>query len=203
MNFGIMGGRRLKWLFIALLPLGLALIAWQLLHSSRPWNPLVWMTGVPRPAFDFTRAAAISEQRRVQLQSELFSSLYVWTKDRERYPDSRSNAEIDQRWQAMADEGYELAHLALGLYEPAKAYAHDPLPALRRLGELAHQGDVGAICLIARAINYQPGIVHVEVQRHYMLEHNWLQKGVLLGHPRCVGDVGQALFPEVRRAGNE
>ena len=145
----------------------------------------------------------MSEQRRAQLQFELFSDLYVWTKDSQRYPDSHLNRLSEQRWQAMADEGYELAYLALRLYEPAKEYAHDPLPALRRLGELAHQGDVGAICLIARAMSYQPGVAHVEVQRQYMFEHNWLQKGILLGHPRCVGDVGQALFPEVRRVGNE
>lgn len=203
MNPLIKSRRKLAGFFIGLLLLGAGLITWHLQHSIRQWDPSVWIRGVPRPAFNTSMASAMSEKRRTQLQFELFSDLYVWTKDSQRYPDSYMNRLSEQRWQAMADEGYELAYLALRLYEPAKVYAHDPLPALRRLGELAHQGDVAAICLIARAINYQPGVVRVEVQRHYMFEHNWLQKGVLLGHPRCVGDVGQALFPEVRRAGNE
>lgn len=197
MNPWINGGRKLKWFFIALLLLGLGLIGWHLQHHIRQWDPLVWIAGAPRPAFDISRAAAMSEQRRAQLQSELFSGLYVWTNDRERYPDSHSNAEIDRRWQAMADEGYELAHLALSLYEPDGTYAHHPLPALQRLGELAQQGDVGAICLIARAINHQPGVVRVEVGRQYMFEHNWMQKGVRLGHPRCAGDIAQAAFPDL------
>ncbi|GAA6140853.1 hypothetical protein [Hydrogenophaga sp. 5NK40-0174] len=149
-------------------------------------TPLPLRPGVK--AFDASKVAQLSAERRAALEQELFSELQVWNMGSRQYPDQAGIAAREQRWQAMADEGLELAHITLTVLEPRTGKAHELTPAIKRLEVLAEQGDAGAMCLIDRLVNVTAA--QLDWKQYEATARKWLERGAELGHPECLISLG-------------
>jgi hypothetical protein len=160
---------------------------------------LIWVYYAPigrteLPPFDAEKAAGLSPERRTQLERELFAEVYLWNTDSRRYNGPDALNQREQRWREMADEGFELAYLTLTAFEPSAVRKHSPLPALRRLIELARQGDAGAMCLIPNIVLRLPSWGSIEWSRYQEQARFWMQKGADAGHPECMTWMGGRLL---------
>lgn len=160
---------------------------------------LIWVYYAPigrtdLPPFDTEKAAALSAEQRADLERELFSEVYLWNTDSRLYNGPHALNQREQRWRQMADEGFELAYLTLTAFEPSSVRKHSPLPALRRLNELARQGDAGAMCLIPNIVMKLPAWGNLEWARHREQARFWMQKGADAGHPECMIWLGARLL---------
>ena len=160
---------------------------------------LIWLYYAPAgrtvlPPFDVGKAAGLSNERRAELEREFFTEVYLWNTDSRRYngPDALNQREL--RWREMAEEGFELAYLALTAFEPRLVRRHSPLPALRRLKELARQGDAGAMCLIPHIVLRLPSWGNIDWTQHQEQARFWMQKGADAGHPECMIWLGARLL---------
>jgi len=96
------------------------------------------------------------------------------------------------RWREMADSGFELAHIALQVYEPSTSQVYNPLSALDRLDQMARQGDTGAMCLYG-AIAFGLPQSAVDWTPQWKLARKWMEKGASLRHPECLIGLGGRL----------
>lgn len=181
-----------KWLSLgASTALALTLISWNW-QSLLVWATLVQPRANPLPAFDAVKAQRLSVELRAELERELFRELWMWKTESRRYQMPNGLKEREQRWRAMADEGYELAHLTLQVFEPGVGRTHNPLPVLERLDELARQGDAGAMCLYG-GIAFQLPIWAVDWSPQWKQSREWMEKGAALRHPQCLIAFGGRL----------
>src|SRR5690606_37482581 len=128
----------------------------------------------PLPAFDEEKAAGLSVERRAELERELFTEVSLWNTDSRRYNGPDALIQRERRWREMASEGFELAHLTLTAFEPGAMRTHSPLRALRRLNELARQGDAGAMCLISHFVLRLPSWGGMKWTRYREQERFWM-----------------------------
>lgn len=178
------------WLVAAaLVLLGVALAAWN-------WQGIgIWYTMDPiAPApphladFDHRKAQSLSAERRAELERELFSELRMWNGSSRRYGPPNGRAQRQERWIAMAQEGSELAYLTLKVLPP-DSFARDPRPTLKRLEEMAQQGDTAAMCLYG-GIVFQLPYGKVDWTPQEERGRMWVIRGAELGHPDCLIRLG-------------
>lgn len=159
----------------------------------------LWFTWLVRfpwhlEGFDPARAAKLTPEKRAAYEQELFSEVLHWFDPTTRYPTWEPNYYLprEQRWLEMANDGFELAHIALRVLRPSAGVKYNAGPAFKRLEELAEQGDQGAMCMmqsiriIASPRDVTPQVI--ERARH------WMVKGAELGHPQCVRMLGGRLL---------
>lgn len=138
--------------------------------------------------FDRSKAQSLSADRRAELERELFSELWMWNGSSRRYGPPNGRAERQQRWIEMAQEGSELTYLTLKVLPP-DSFARDPRPTLKRLEEMAKQGDAAAMCLYGGIVFQLPyGVVDWTPQQ--ARARYWTEKGAALGHPQCLIALG-------------
>jgi hypothetical protein len=144
------------------------------------------------PTFDAVKAAKLTPEKRAAYEQELFSELQQWNRGSRKYPTLADIGRREQRWQAMADDGFELAHITLSVLKPEGGLVYSLSGPMRRLEELAKQGDAGAMCLM-------PGLVNVTAdktdwRKYQVIYQNWLVRGAELGHPECQKALGGRLL---------
>lgn len=182
-----------KWTAIVLaLLLGIGLISWSE-QNIRIWASFVLWREAPLPKFDAGKAASLSPERRAEWERELFNEVPMWNTQSRRYQEPNGRLEREMRWRAMAEGGYELAHLALRVFEPRSVHMQNPLPALKRLEELALQGDAGAMCLFVAIVNRLPERGGIDWSPQEAKARFWMQKGAELAHPACRIQLGARL----------
>lgn len=141
------------------------------------------------PPFEKTKAGALSNVRRKELERELFSELRRWDTSSRRFPGTKAGLEArEASWRGMAAEGLELADIVLRVLDPSSRRVYSLTSAMRRLEHLAAQGDSGAMCLMV-------GLVNVASVRHdfrnFQEKYNqWLLEGARVGHPECWDQLG-------------
>ena len=149
----------------------------------------------PRPhlrAFDSERAALLSEKLRAAYEQELFSELSQWNRPSHRYPTEASGRQRDKRWRQLADQGLELAHIALQVLQPDGGFIYPLDKPMARLLALAEHGDAGAMCLMTGLV------AQVKNSRlapnHSAMASKWLSRGAELGHAECQLQLGRRLL---------
>src|SRR5690606_30991149 len=135
---------------------------------------------------DAGKAASLSPERRAEWERELFNEVPMWNTQSRRYQEPNGRLEREMRWRAMAEGGYELAHLALRVFEPRSVHMHNPWPALMRIDELARQGDAGAMCLYATIATRLPERGGIDWSPQRAQARFWMMKGVEMSHPECL-----------------
>lgn len=155
--------------------------------------------------FDHAKATQLTAEKRAAYEQELFSELLHWFDPTQRYPTWEPNFYLprEQRWLEMARDGFELAHIALRVVQPGAGRKFNAGPAFKRLEKLAHQGDLGAMCMMQSVrLIASPRDVTPEIEDR---ARHWMVKGAELGHPECllmqggrmlVGSDGQPSDPE-------
>lgn len=167
--------------------------------------PVIYVTGVlayelnrehfPRldlPAFDHTKAKGLTPEKRAAYEQELFSELQQWNRGSRKYPTLEDIERREQRWQQMADDGFELAHITLSVLKPKGGLVYSLSDPMKRLVELAEQGDAGAMCLM-------PGLVgkatlKLNTDAYAATYKSWLERGAAIGHPECQKALGGRLL---------
>ena len=143
-------------------------------------------------AFDSERAAALSDELRAVYERELFSELSQWNRPSHRYPTKASGRQRDKRWKQLAEQGLELAHIALQVLQPDGGFVYPLDEPMNRLLTLAEHGDAGAMCLMS-------GLA-TQVKRsrlsakHSAMAGKWLLRGAELGHAECQLQLGRRLL---------
>ncbi|PKO65360.1 MAG: hypothetical protein CVU22_20340 [Betaproteobacteria bacterium HGW-Betaproteobacteria-16] len=179
--------RRLLWrwllvILVLLVALGTLWFGWLVRF---PWH---------LESFDSTKAAQLSPQKRTAYEQELFSEVLHWFDPTTRYPTWEPNYYLprEQRWLEMANDGFELAHIALRVLQPSAGVKYNAGPAFKRLEKLAEQGDQGAMCMMQSIrIVASPRDVTPEVIER---AQHWMVKGAELGHPQCLRMLGGRLL---------
>jgi hypothetical protein len=144
------------------------------------------------PTFDAAKAAKLTPEKRAAYEQELFSELQQWNRGSRKYPTLADIGRREQRWQAMADDGFELAHITLSVLKPEGGLVYSLSGPMRRLEELAKQGDAGAMCLM-------PGLVGRASLKQSIEDYRntyrvWLERGAQLAHPECQTHLGRRLI---------
>ncbi|MGE0332805.1 MAG: hypothetical protein AB7P37_19175 [Ramlibacter sp.] len=147
------------------------------------------------PAFDHAKARNLTPEKRAAYEQELFSELQLWNRGSRKYPTLEDIERREQRWQQMADDGFELAHITLRVLKPKGGLVHSLAGPMKRLEELAEQGDTGAMCLM-------PGLVNVTAEqidwkKYRSASDRWLQRGAELRHPQCMRALGGRMIQGV------
>jgi hypothetical protein len=143
-------------------------------------------------AFDASKATQISPEKRAALEHELFSELSLWNRGSVQYPTSEDINRREQRWLAMANEGFELAHITLRVLQPSTGRVYELQQPMQRLVKLAEAGDVGAMCLMTGLVNEASARINTDT--HEELYKKWLERGATLGHPECKKALGGRLL---------
>lgn len=169
----------------------MVIINWQYLNIF--WNSPLWRQS-NLPEFDVRNAAKLSSEHRAELERELFSEMHFWNNQSRRYSGANALNERKLRWIQMSSEGYELAHLVLQVFEPGSP-VHNPLPALKRLEELASRGDSGAMCLYV-AIAYRLPSAMADWTSQKKIADELLARGVEFGHPQCLISKGARMMSD-------
>jgi hypothetical protein len=144
------------------------------------------------PPFDAAKAAQLSPEKRAAYEQELFSELSRWNKESRRYPNREDFILREKRWQQMADEGVELAHITLQVLQPSTLQVYSLRGPMRRLEELAEQGDTAAMCLMLRLVAGAASKLNVD--RYDPIYKKWMERGAELGHPECMLQMGTRLM---------
>jgi len=166
-----------RWLLailVLLLALGTLWFGWLVRF---PWH---------LESFDSAKAAQLTPERRAAYERELFSEVLHWFDPTTSYPTWEPNYYLprEQRWLEMANDGFELAHIALRVVQPGAGVKYNAGPAFKRLEELAEQGDQGAMCMM-QSIRLIASPRDVTPQIDERARH-WMVKGAELGHPECL-----------------
>jgi hypothetical protein len=143
-------------------------------------------------AFKTRRADLLSAERRAAYERELFSELSQWNRRSRRYPDEVGTSQREKRWRQMADEGLELAHIALQVLQPDGGFVYPLETPMNRLLALAEQGDSGAMCLMTGLIR-QVKISRVSAE-HSETARKWLLRGAERGYAECQLQLGRRLI---------
>lgn len=183
-----------KWPAIGLVLLLAIGLAWWNEQNIRIWASFELSRRTPLPDFDAGKAAGLSAERRAALERELFGEVHMWNTQSRSYHGPNGGIEREMRWQAMADDGYELAHLALKVFEPSTGHMHNPIPALERLDELARKDDSGAMCLFASMVIHLPDRGGIDWSPYHKLKNAWMKRGADMGHPQCLIALGGRLM---------
>lgn len=178
-----------RWIIGGALLLAVSL-GWWNFDTFRIWAFFVQARATPLPVFDAGKAAQLTAARRAELERELFTELYMWNTQSRRYQEPGGLEARERRWREMVDEGYELAYLALTVFEPSTVQVHHPLPALRRLEELAGQGDAGAMCMYSAIVLYMPQRGGIDWSEYRSQARHWMQVGAKAKHPDCLIQLG-------------
>jgi hypothetical protein len=177
--------RALAW---TLAVLGLLLALLVLYGLKTHWFPRL----EDRPDFDARKAAALTPVQRAAYEHELFHELGQWNMTSKRYPGAAGFLARERRWRQMAAEGFELAALTLNVLDPSGGVVFSPRGPMRRLVELAEQGDTGAMCLMVGLINR--AALEIDWRPYQVTYRRWLTEGARLGHPECLGQLGGRLL---------
>lgn len=143
-------------------------------------------------AFDHSRADLLDAERQAAYELELFSELSQWNRPSRRYPTATGVGQREKRWRQLADEGLELAHIALQVLQPDGGFLHPLDKPMNRLLTLAQRGDSGAMCLMAGLVGRvkRSGLS----AEHSELARKWLNQGAERGHAECKLQLGRRLI---------
>lgn len=144
------------------------------------------------PAFDANKAAQLHTKRRAALERELFAEIGYWNSTSRSYPTQADLAKREQRWQAMAQEGLELAHITLQVLRPSSGQVLAPMEPLRQLDKLAQRGHTGAMCLL-EPLSMEASSRYT-VGEYALRGEDWMERGAELGHPACQAALGGRLL---------
>jgi len=129
------------------------------------------------PAFDHSKATRLSAEKRRQYDLEFFNQLFV-----------RHEGDTWARYRlfrSMADDGFEVAYLALKLLDIPRGATHFDQTAWHRLGQLIKTDDVSAKCfygIYGQAFDHSAGD---DKARRENIAAAAAQK-----HPGCLGAYG-------------
>lgn len=135
--------------------------------------------------------AQLSQLQLSRSEHELFSELQQWNRPSPRYPD-RGGRSRERRWRQLSDDGLELAHIVLQVLQPDGGYVYPIDGPMRRLEELAKDGDQGAMCLMITLVDRIRSTTATTAQRE--AARFWLQQGAQRGHPECQLQLGRRLL---------
>jgi len=143
-------------------------------------------------AFDFRRAKLLSVETRAAYELELFGELSQWNRPSRRYPTGTGVGQREKRWRQLADEGFELAHIALQVLRPDGGLVHPIDKPMHRLLALAERGDSSAMCLMTGLVSQ---VKHARLSaEHSSLARKWLLRGAEHNHPECQLQLGRRLI---------
>ena len=182
--------RARRWLIAAsalLLTAALAAWNWQGITIWYHMEP-IWQEPPELVNFDRNKAQSLSLERRAELERELFSELWMWSGSSRRYGPPNGRVQRQERWIEMAQEGSELAYLTLKVLPP-EGFARDPRPTLKRLEEMATQGDAAAMCLYGGIVFQLPYWAADWTPQEERARY-WTEQGAALGHPECLIALG-------------
>ena len=182
--------RARRWLIAAsalLLTAALAAWNWQGITIWYHMEP-IWQEPPELVNFDRNKAQSLSPERRAELERELFSELWMWSGSSRRYGPPNGRVQRQERWIEMAQEGSELAYLTLKVLPP-EGFARDPRPTLKRLEEMATQGDAAAMCLYGGIVFQLPYWAADWTPQEERARY-WTEQGAALGHPECLIRLG-------------
>jgi hypothetical protein len=155
--------------------------------------------GMGLAGFDRSKAELLSAAQRGVYEDELFDELAQWNQLSKRFPAESGVKNFlaavcarDARWKTMAQDGFELAHLARQAYNPCHNFVFRLEGPLKRLHALAEQGDVGAMCLMGGLRDPRQDLEPWEDRIRTMLE-----RGAAQGHPECLWQLAQRVYPGV------
>lgn len=179
--------RWLFWLLAVVLMPALVLAAMLTYEIKSPWFPRIGL-----PAFDHEKAKLLSPEKRAAYEQELFSELQMWNTGSRKYPKLEDIRKREQRWQEMANDGFELAHVTLQVLQPSVGRIYSLHGPMHRLEELAQKGDVGAMCLMPGLI--VRAAVGQGVENYQATSKRWMEIGAQKRHPECLTQMGGRLI---------
>ncbi|MBA4263883.1 MAG: hypothetical protein C0453_02280 [Comamonadaceae bacterium] len=198
-----MNAKRIAWR-IALWIVGLLFAAAATLGAAVAYEvyayhfPRVWM-GMGLMGFDTAKAKTLSAEQRAAYEHELFEELPLWNHGSKRFPDGpdlksfqETRCARDDRWKAMAQEGFELAHVARRAYNPCRNLVFSFKGPLKRLQTMAEQGNVGAMCMMGALRDGRQDLSGFDEVTRKMLE-----TGAAKGHPECLWRMAQWTYPGI------
>lgn len=144
------------------------------------------------PAFDAAKAAQLTPEKRAAYEQELFGELLRWNMGSRRYPNRDDFIRREQRWQQMADDGLELAHITLSVLRPSNLQVYALSGPMKRLEALAEHGDTGAMCLMTGLVVRAASTLRID--GYAPLYKKWLERGAEFGHPECLMQLGGRLL---------
>lgn len=158
--------------------------------------PRVWM-GMGPLGFEQSKARQLDPQVRQAYEQELFEELALWKTVSKRFPDGADMQSFlsakcarDQRWKVMAQEGFELAHIARQAHDSCGSMVFSFKGPLRRLQRLAEGGDVAAMCMMGSIDDPRQDLGPLAQVRREMVE-----RGAALGHPECLWHLSRWTYP--------
>ncbi|MBB3014958.1 hypothetical protein [Cupriavidus alkaliphilus] len=139
------------------------------------------------PPFDYKKAEQLSPEKRVEYERSLFNELDYWNTGTPRYMGKDGTNRREADWMSMAQNGYELAYIALQVLQPSTGIRYAARKPLARLTELADRGDASAMCMYTLLSN-----VGSERERDEYREQGraYWRRGAEIGHPACLSRVG-------------
>lgn len=172
-----------RWLLVALAVSVLGVAAVLAYELNREHFPRLDM-----PPFDHSKAKTLTPAERAAYEQELFSELQQWNRGSRKYPTLEDIERREQRWQQMADDGFELAHITLSVLKPKGGLVYSLSGPMKRLEELAAQGDAGAMCLMVGLVG--KATVELNTDSYASVYKYWLERGATIGHPECQKALG-------------
>ena len=121
--------------------------------------------------FDATKARGLAIEKRREYDVLFFNEMAV--------KDDHPTAQRYTLFRQMADDGFEVAHVALELFDIRRAGDRFNPKAWPRLKKLAAEGDVSAKCLYALYAKAFEPVINEPVRRQAIKE------AAEAGHPRC------------------
>lgn len=137
------------------------------------------------PPFDHEKAKALSPEKRTEYDRLLFNEITKWDSGSRRH--TRETREVE--WESMAANGHELSYWFLRSWSPTRGQFSNK-KALKRLGELAEQGDTSAMCGYIAILTYEDQ----HNKKLYSKAFDYLRRGTELGHPACQEQLGNLLI---------
>jgi hypothetical protein len=149
------------------------------------------------PPFDPARAKALSAEKRSEYNIRFFNEFASrnHTRGRGTFEDCKRH---DKLFREMAAEGYEVAHIALQLYDIGRCRLEGRYyeAARQRLEALAGQGDTAAMCFIVPGITITKSGVSGDYARY-------IRDGAERGQPHCMLGTGGGEEWFLKRTGND
>lgn len=165
----------------------LIMCALMVYESAREYFPRLGLRD-----FDADRAALLSIEQRAAYEQELFSELSQWSRPSHLYATESGPRRRERRWEQMASEGFELAHITLQVLQPDGGFVYPLDKPMSRLQVLAEHGDASAMCLMTALVSQvkssQLSAAHSDMAR------KWLLLGAERGHAQCQLQLGRRLI---------